>query len=100
MRVAEFALDFLDNVTFEGYTQGEWWNGFACPYFSFEQAQRIVTAWRGKGWGARYDAEVDTFLFEMNVGTKTSDFEAYSGMDFGKRKYYRVGAFSWIWDES
>jgi hypothetical protein len=99
MRVADFALDFLDGVTFKGYTKGETWNVFACPYFSFEQAQRIVSAWRGKGWAARYDAETDAFMFEVNAESKSSDFEGYSGINIKKQKFYRVGAFSWIWDE-
>ena len=37
-----FSIDGSDN-TYEGYTLGQTWNGFDCPYFSLSQALKIVS---------------------------------------------------------
>ncbi len=41
----KFSTDLTgEDSFFDGFTKGETWNGFACPYFTFEQGQRIVEA--------------------------------------------------------
>jgi hypothetical protein len=44
MRATTFTIEVYGDVRFQGFTQDETWNGWACPYFTFEQAQRIVEA--------------------------------------------------------
>jgi hypothetical protein len=89
MRVADFALDFLDDVTFEGYTQGETWNGFACPYFSFEQAQGMGAS-RRSAW---LDAGVPVFTGDVRV-VKLSGLQRPGGLvsaeDDAGRKCFRA----------
>ncbi len=53
MRKSTFMLDATGEAIFEGYTDDSEWNGWAVPMFSFEQAQKIVGAWRALGWAAR-----------------------------------------------
>jgi hypothetical protein len=38
MREAKFSHDFLSDSEFRGYTRDRTYNGFACPYFSYDQA--------------------------------------------------------------
>ena len=91
-----FTLDFLEGQQFEGYTRGEDWNGFACPYFTFDQAQCIADAWRGSGKNASYDNNRDEFTFEMQDGEEDRFYsEEIEGV-----KLYPIGAGSWIWSES
>ena len=45
LREAKFVIEPLGETVFDGYTQDEDWNGWACPYFTFEQAERIVEAY-------------------------------------------------------
>lgn len=99
MRSTSFAIDFLEGETFNGYTRDEDWNGFACPYFSFAQGQKLVEAWRRGGWSARYEVETDSFVFEMQSGGGETDCESYSGSEVEGAKVYPIGAFNWIWDE-
>lgn len=40
IEAARFKIDFLPGQEFPGYTTGEVWNGFACPRFNFEQAEK------------------------------------------------------------
>lgn len=67
MRETKFSLDTLGNQVFDGYTRDEDWNGWACPYFTFEQAERIVQACQA-GISTRYDAALDAFNFELESG--------------------------------
>jgi hypothetical protein len=99
MRPTKFAIDFLEGKTFDGYTREEDWNGFACPYFSFEQAQHLIDAWHSRGWNAGYNKEADSFLFEIASGAGVTEDEIYSSLEIEGMKLYPIGAFNWIWDE-
>jgi hypothetical protein len=98
MEPAKFSLDFLDGQTFEGYTRGEDRNGFACPYFTFEQAQRLVVAWKATGREARYDRDTDRFTFEVNVD-EGRGYDSFQPVDLQGLKVYPLGTRSWIWEE-
>lgn len=95
MRHTRFVIDFLGDTEFAGYTRDEDWNGFACPYFSFEQAQKIIDAWLAAGSNAYYDSANDIFSFVMQDG-ETDSFSANvrNGM-----KIYPIGNGCWIWTE-
>lgn len=97
MRSATFALEFLEGQTFEGFTTGETWNGFACPLFSREQAERLAEAWRARGREARYDARSDAFTFQMDGGDE--EYDTFPAVAADEEKLYPVGASCWIWDE-
>src|SRR5689334_10027821 len=61
----KFTIDTLGARVFAGYTKDEDWNGWACPYFTFDQAESIVAAYHENGWPARYDQTNDHFVFSM-----------------------------------
>ena len=94
LREAKFSIDSLGNVEFAGYTTGEEWNGWAQPYFDFEQASRIVEAHRTAGERAWYDEGQDAFSFEMGDEVDTFPSKFIEG-----QKLYPVGAGCWIWEE-
>jgi len=98
MRAAKFAIDFLEGQIFEGYTKGEDWNGFACPYFTLEQARRLVDAWRMAGRDATYDAEADRFFFKVD-GVGEEDCDSFSAIEADGMTLYPVGNSCWIWEE-
>ena len=99
MREGKFYLDFLEGHTFEGYTQDEKWNGFACPYFTYDQAMNIVTAWQGTGTEAYYDPNSDSFYFKMADSSDEVTEDRFEAVRLHEMKLYPIGAFSWIWDE-
>jgi hypothetical protein len=94
MRKAKFSIDLIDGFTFDGYTQGEEWNGFACPYFNFEQAVYLKDVFSKVGVNASYNQNKDLFIFVINMET-----ESYFPVNIEGNKYYPIGAFNWIWDE-
>lgn len=95
MRKARLVIDFLEGHEFEGYTRGEEWNGFACPYFTFEQARRVADAWHEVGSNAVYDSDNDRFSFQMDNG----EMDSFPLLEIDGMKVYAIGNGCWIWEE-
>lgn len=94
MRKAQFTLESLGISAFNGYTLDETWNGWACPYFSYDEALKITEAQNsvgGKGW---YEESSDRFVFDIQ-----GEREAFAPIEIESLKLYPIGNASWIWDE-
>ena len=99
MRPTKFTIDTLGERVFDGYTNDEDWNGWACPYFTLEQAQSIVAAYHEHGWPAHYDQTNDHFVFSMKHAGGDED-EVYSPVKGEEGlKLYPIGTANWIWEE-
>jgi hypothetical protein len=96
MRKTRFLIDIIGEAEFEGFTEDYRWNGFACPYFTFDQAQCIVSAWQEAGNAASYDKENDEFMFEIRDG----EHDRFGPIEIEGLMLYPIGAACWIWDES
>lgn len=97
MRATKFVIDFIPSKAFEGFTDDRLWNGWACPYFSFDEAQKIAEAQKELGLNAYYDADSDGFAFEVeNTG---GEYDIFPSEVIDGRKLYPVGAGCWIWEE-
>jgi hypothetical protein len=84
-----------------GYTSGARWNGWATPYFTLEEAQKIQKAWTKSDYSTMlYDVNKDEFRLKYK-----GDDEPYiwKGEDIqtvdGKLHLYGIGAYSHIWDD-
>jgi hypothetical protein len=116
-RKANFTLD--SDKQFSGFTRGETWNGFACPYFTFEVATQLAIDYVagndyhdhtvGK-YRWEYDRVKDAFVFydpndEDYCKDENDEYVPYSceGMDIvceGKTYHvYDIGCGAWVWDE-
>ena len=100
MRATRFTIEAYGDAEFDGYTNGELWNGWACPYFTRAQAMKIVAAHNTLGDGqARYDESADSFVFSFNDGEADTQ-DAFPVVNIEGRALYPIGAFCWIWEES
>jgi hypothetical protein len=102
LRPAIFFLDCV-NRTFDGFTSGETWNGFACPYFTREQGEELAQAWRERGWTAHYDERREAFLFGDAVDPGDAGdarIEEFSALDIDGTPYFPIGARYWSWDDA
>ena len=97
MRKTRFAIDGYEG-TFEGYTNGRIWNGFACPCFTKEVGMEICRA----------NNEVNDATYHMWYDEKTDSFirlddmfepEVFTGVDVDGMHLYPIGYACWIWDE-
>ena len=84
-----------------GYTNGDRWNGWATPYFTYEEAQKLQAEFnQGDGLRMFYDCQADKFILQYE-----DDDEPYvwKGEDIqtvdGTLHLYGIGAYSHIWDE-
>ena len=93
---ATFVLDALEGEEFEGYTQDEQWNGFACPHFPLESAQRLMAALSNLGQTAFYDTQTDQFVCAEE--DYEDDPDRYGAVEVeGLGKLYAVGSHMWTW---
>lgn len=99
MREAKFSHDFLGDSEFRGYTRDEDYNGFACPYFTCDQAMLILQAWLEHGLAANYDENTDEFVFEVSGGEAGNEFQRFGTIYDDGLKLYPIGVFDWIWQE-
>jgi hypothetical protein len=99
MREAKFSHDSLGDSKFRGYTRDESYNGFACPYFSYDQAVLILQAWLEHGLAANYDENTDEFVFEVSGGEAGNEFQRFGAIYADGVKLYPIGVFDWIWEE-
>lgn len=94
MRKAEFTIETYGNNTFDGYTQDEDWNGWACPYFTLEEAQKIVDMHKKTGQKAGFNEDSNAFYFNVQ-----DEEEFYQPVEIEGTKFYPIGNSSWIWEE-
>lgn len=101
MRPTTFKIESLGDEIFDGFTADEEWNGWDCPYFTFEQARKVSNRFNslrektGLKDTAFYEEGDDSFVFPVG-GNET---ERFSAIMADGRKYYPVGSFCWIWEE-
>lgn len=98
MQPAKFTIEVYGEQSFDGFSRGEDWNGWACPYFTFEQAQQVMEAHRSRGWKAWYSESEDQFSFDFSHDGK-DEIDAFPGELIEGRKLYPIGIFCWIWEE-
>lgn len=106
---ARFYMEFIEGETFEGYTDGTLWNGFATPSFELDEAKKVlegmVKAALREGWDSfglswEYDPGEDALVV---VERQYPDPWFIRGEDItveGRRiRVYPVGSHSWTWHE-
>jgi poly-gamma-glutamate capsule biosynthesis protein CapA/YwtB (metallophosphatase superfamily) len=101
LRKAKFAIDSIPNISFEGYTNGETWNGWACPYFEKSEAEHVLQASEANHFKWVYNTGQNTFIVYSDDDEAVEEiFEAVQGFleDGNEIIVYGIGAYSWIWE--
>ena len=109
LQLATFALDAFGDRYFHGFTEGQHWNGFACPLFPLEEALRLTLINNATTYCGRieYDPARDAFLFyenedESDAGNQSDagvEPQVYAAANIDGMKLYAIGAFGWTWDK-
>ena len=100
MRKSAFAICDNHNA-YIGYTSGRLWNGWATPYFTLEEAQKLQVDWNENAESPMfYDVTKDEFRVQYDGDDvpyiwKGEDIETADGV----KHLYGIGAYSHIWDE-
>ena len=101
---AQFSLD--DGPGYTGYTSGRRWNGWACPYFTHAEAQRLMIPWNTAPAEAQlsawYEAATDTYYF-LDALNETEPYavrgEDHRLADGATLHLYPIGHGCWVWDQ-
>lgn len=103
-----------ESAWYEGYHDPEIrWNGWACPYFTFDQAKAMCEGFQAEGEAfnkefhpGNPDAEAFKWVYVelldcFVIGMADGEPEAYGAhqMDTedGPMKLYAIGAWGWVW---
>lgn len=100
-----FKIDDMYGI--EGYTFGYKWNGFECPFFTRENAVKVLEetieydVTDAQYLGYRYEEEGDKFILELADGDEL-EFEAEYVRDEDNNEYvlYPIGGWMWCWEIS
>jgi hypothetical protein len=99
-----FCIDSINERVFEGYSQGDNWNGWVCPYFEHSVAEQILLACEKNNYNWTYDLESDAFLVKGKDEPRDCAPEMFTSINIyiNNKEFvvYGIGAFSWIWEEA
>lgn len=100
MKKAKFDLD--GPAVFEGYTNGDSWNGWECPAFTFEVASQIIQQQQVDDNTAFYDERLDSFIVIFQLTDDEPIVEVYKGalteVDGEEVMLYAIGSYGWCWN--
>lgn len=82
-----------DTPVFKAWTVGEIWNGWECPYFEKEEAERVVNS-QGGVWTR--DGEVCSF--NLNDEDYEVEKETIQTVE-GPKVVWAIGNMYWIWSK-
>lgn len=98
---SKFSID--GNEAYEGFTFGQTWNGWACPYFELGTALKIaeMCSLPEEGYTVSYNAVINAFeMVESPEPEDTYNVEAQTiNTVDGLKTVYALGAFGWVWDD-
>lgn len=99
---ARFSIDSLPETTFEGFTAGETWNGWACPYFMNDEAIVVLKDCENNGYRWFYDSGADAFVVSHAEDPEDFEPERFEAiritLDNEDIVVYGIGAYSWTWE--
>lgn len=108
LRPGRFFLDCLIEEPVEGFTTEENWNGWACPYFTKEQGEKIMAEFNKHPdysgepapFPAHYDEKRDAFITYSGYAEDPEEVwkgEAFDQLDGAT--LYPIGSGCWTWME-
>jgi hypothetical protein len=83
----------LESPVFKGWTVGEIWNGWECPYFEKEEADKVVKASSGK-----WSKDGETCHFDLNDEDYVVEKETIQTVE-GPKVVWAIGNMYWIWSK-
>ena len=90
----------------KGYTLGDTWNGFECPFFTKEVAEEILQETIDTDLtqeyfvNFEYDKENEQFILKETDDKLLFPARKFKTGDGSEIKLYAIGAYMWCWSKS
>jgi len=94
MKKAQFTMNDIDGE-FDGYTCGNTWNSFACPFFTNEQAVHMLEALDYQTFSFTWSYDSDRNVF---IVCDDGNITEYSAIKRDGMTLWSIGAYEWVWD--
>ena len=91
-----FTIDSME-VSFFGYTFGELWNGWACPYFAKESVLNIIKH-MSNGMDTTISIVNNVVIVDIEGEVSKIEIETID-TEVGQKQVYNFGLLGWVWDE-
>lgn len=95
MEKAKFYIG--DGPIYDGYTNGNHWNGWACPWFTREVADQISREVNDGYSSMVYNKANDCFIYK---GYRNEGSDIFKGKDIRGKHLYPIGTAYWMWDKA
>jgi hypothetical protein len=101
LKKAWFTIDGLEDNSYEGYTEGQTWNGWQCPLFELDVALQIAKDLN------QVNGEIDS---KIVFDEKTHEFinedyeypkeqwESFAASEYEGKKLFALGSYGWCWE--
>lgn len=96
-RKGRFGFDSEAEYPYVGYTSGQRWNGWECPWFELDEAQQIVAD--ATHTGSKYNPDKDCFEQRDYADDEVYALPAQSILCEGKYVRVYIVVDGWCWDE-
>ena len=96
-----FTIDGIADA-YIGYTKGDHWNGWACPYFEVNEAMLIMQQYNESDPDSvmLYSESSDTFMLYDRDNKELTEWKGGNHQTTdGIKHLYGIGAGYWIWDD-
>jgi hypothetical protein len=85
-------MDLLGSeIYLDGFSDGRTWNGWDYPFFTFDQALKVLDAFR--------NVRISQNL-QMDAKYPEGEFECFGSVIVDGQKLYPIGAGCWIWERA
>lgn len=93
-----FTID-TNPAIYEGFDTGVKWNGWACPMFTKEVADKIMADCQTEGFlNVKYDSAKDTYTFADPEIQDGEEPDIFQGEEFEGHMLYPIGSHYWVWE--
>lgn len=104
MKKTWFTIDGLEDNSYQGYTDGQTWNGWQCPLFELNVALKLaddlnqVNTVNGQLFSKIvFDEKSQQFVNE-DYDCPKEEWETFAATEHDGKKLFALGSYAWCWE--
>lgn len=93
MKYKSIIVQLPEGPSYLALTDGAKWNGWECPWLTFEVCMTVIKDWNDVTYSSYHDAFIEKLEVDDN------ETVIYRAKVIDGTKYYPLGRYYWCWDE-